>query len=318
MASETVLVVGSTGLVGGAAVQALVKRGHTVRALVRRPDAAKQFHGPGLSAVVGDLVGGGDWGPAMEGVTAIVDATQVRMPGRLTLRKARRGAQERRRMVAFLLSKVRARSTSLRSYVALSGLEDYAATGDAWFDESTPPALETFGYSHLSVQSRALLAEARREWGLPLVMLRMGLIYGPSGWFPEFVNRIRRGRGVLVGPGTNYSSLVHSLDVGEAIRAAVETAPRGEEFLVVDDEPMTQAAWQANLAASLGRPPVRRRVPFWLASLTVGRVNAETFTSSRRARNQRAKDRLGLKLAYPTVRQGFPAALADVEVAIPK
>ncbi len=310
MATETVLVVGSTGLVGDVATRALASRGHIVRALVRRPEAAKQFQGQPLTTVVGDLSGGGDWKAAMEGVTAVVDATQVRFPGRLTLGRARRGAEERRRMVAFLLSKVRAQSTSLRCYVALSGLEDYMSTGGAWFDESTPPAPAPAGYSHLSVHPRALLAEARREWGLPLVTLRMGLIYGPTGWFPGFADRIRRGRGVLVGPGTNYSSLVSARDVGEGIRAAVERAPPGEEFIIVDDEPLTQSAWQAILAGALGRPLVRRAVPIWLASLMVGRVNAETFASSRRARNQRAKDRLGLQLACPTVRQGFPAVLS--------
>lgn len=311
MAPETVLVVGSTGLVGRAATRALAMRGHTVRALIRRPEAARQFPGQRVSPFVGDLSGRGDWKAVMEGITAVVDATQVRFAGRLTLGKADRGAQERRSMVAFLLSKVRAQSTSLHSYVALSGLEDYAPTGDAWFDESTPPAPEPAGYSHLSVHSRALLAEAHREWGLPLVTLRMGLIYGRSGWFPGVADRIREGRGVLIGPGTNYSSLVSARDVGEGIRAAVERAPQGEEFLVVDDEPLTQSAWQASLAAALGRPPVRRTIPIWLASLAVGRVNAETFASSRRARNQRAKDRLGLQLVFPTVREGFPAALAS-------
>jgi nucleoside-diphosphate-sugar epimerase len=317
MAPETVLVVGSTGLVGGAAVRALVNRGHSVRALVRRPEAANRFHGPGVAAVVGDLTGGGDWGTVMEGVTAVVDATQVRAPGRFTLSKARRGAEERKRMASFLLSRIRAQTTPLRIYVALSGLEDYVPTGDAWFDESTPPASEPFGYAHLSAQSRPLLEAARHEWGLPLVMLRMGLIYGPSGWFPDFVDRIRRGRGVLVGSGDNYSSLVSSRDVGEAVRAAVEVAPRGEEFLIADDEPMTQSAWQGILAASLGRPPIRRRVPFWLASLTAGRLNAETFASSRRARNQRAKDRLGFQPVFPTVRQGFPATLTDAAAGSP-
>jgi 2-alkyl-3-oxoalkanoate reductase len=315
MASETVLVVGSTGLVGGAAVRALHERGHTVRALVRRPEAAERFRGPRLSAVVGDLGGHGDWGTAMADVTAIVDATQVRAPGRFTLRKARRGAEEREKMVSFLLSKVRAQGTPLRAYVALSGLEDYVPTGDAWFDESTSAASQPFGYSHLSARSRPLLEAAKREWGLPLVMLRMGLIYGPSGWFPEFADRIRRGRGVLVGSGDNYSSLVSSQDVGEAIRAAVEVGPRGEEFLIADDEPMTQTTWQGVLAACLGRPPVRRKVPFWLASLTVGRLNAETFASSRRARNQRAKERLHFEPAFPTVRQGFPATISNAGLA---
>jgi 2-alkyl-3-oxoalkanoate reductase len=315
MAPETVLVVGSTGLVGGATVRALVNRGHTVRALVRRPEVASQFRGPQLSAVVGDLTGRGDWAATMAGVTAVVDATQVRAPGRFTLAKARRGAEERKRMASFLLSRVRAQSTALRSYVALSGLEDYVPTGDAWLDETTPAASEPMGYAHLSAQSRPLLEAAKREWGLPLVTLRMGLIYGPSGWFPEFAERIRRGRGVLVGSGTNYASFVSSRDVGEAIRAVVEVAPRGEEFLISDDEPMTQIAWQGILAGSLGRPPIRRKVPFWLASLTVGRVNAETFASSRRARNQHAKERLGFQPAFPTVREGFPTALADARMA---
>jgi len=220
-------------------------------------------------------------------------------------------------MAAVLLSKVRAQSSSLRSFVVLSGLEDYAPTGNAWFDESTPAAPAPAGYSHLSVHSRALYADARREWGLPLVTLRMGLIYGPTGWFPEWVDRIRKGRGVLIGPGTNFSSLVSAQDVGEGIRSAVERAPRGEEFLVVDDEPMTQSAWQARLAAALGRPPVRRTVPIWLASLAAGRVNAETFASSRRARNQRAKDRLGFQPVFPTVREGFPAVLAVSAGSIP-
>jgi nucleoside-diphosphate-sugar epimerase len=311
MAHETVLVVGSTGLVGRAATRALARRGHLVRALVRRPEGARQFEGQRVTAIVGDLSGRGDWKAAMDGVTAIVDATQVRFAGRLTLGKARRGAEDRQRMVSFLLSKVRAQSASLHSFVALSGLEDYAPTGNAWFDESAPPATAPAGYSNLSVLSRALLAGAYREWGLPLVTLRMGLIYGSTGWFPEWVDRILRGRGVLLGSGTNFSSLVSAQDVGEGIRAAVERAPRGEEFLVVDDEPMTQSSWQAGLAAALGRPPVRRTVPIWLASLAAGRVNAETFASSRRARNRRAKDRLGFQPAYPTVREGFPAVLAD-------
>jgi 2-alkyl-3-oxoalkanoate reductase len=311
MGTETVLVVGSTGLVGEAAVRALVARGHVVRALIRRPEAAKQFEGLGVTTIVGDLSGEGNWSGAMDGTSSLVDATQVRVPGRLTVRKARQAAEQRRRMVEFLLAKVRAQPTALHSYVALSGLEDYALTGDNWFDETTPPATSVLGYSHLSVHSRALLAGAARDWGLPLVMLRMGLIYGSSGWFPGFADRIRRGRGVLVGSGTNYSSLVSAKDVGEGIAAAVDVAPRGEDFLLVDDEPQTQRVWQGNLATALGCPPVRRTVPVWLASLMVGSVNAETFASSRRARNQRAKDGLGWRVTYPTVREGFPAALRN-------
>jgi 2-alkyl-3-oxoalkanoate reductase len=317
MPPETVLVVGASGLVGDAAVRALDANGHSVRALLRRPTEAARFAGTHVTPIVGDLLATLDWRATLEGVTSVVDSTQVRVPGRLTKRRARGAAELRRAMTTNVLAQVHAHAPGLRSYVALSGLEDYEATGDAWFDESTPPAASPLGYSWLSVHSRARLAEAQREWGLPLVMLRMGLIYGTSGWFTAFADRIRAGRGTLVGPGTNFASLVAAVDVGAAIRASVERAPRNEEFLIVDDEPQRQAAWQAVLAATLGRPPIRRRTPVWLAALAVGAVNAETFASSRRARNGRAKERLGLQLTYPTVRDGFPAVLGAAPAPSP-
>jgi nucleoside-diphosphate-sugar epimerase len=312
---ETVLVVGANGLLGSSAVRALGARGHTVHALVRRAEDAERVRAEHVVPTVGDLSGRGDWSALWDGVTAVVDATQVRVRGRLTVRTARRIAAERGRMTGFLLDQVRRRSPPLRVFVALSGLEDYGPTGDAWFDESFPKASEPRGYSHLSVQSRAQLSAARSEWGLPLVLVRLGLVYGASGWFPEFARRVRGGRGTLVGPGTNFSSLVSAADGGAGIRAAVERASPGEEFLVVDDEPMRQVEWQAALARALGAPPVTRSVPVWLAGWAVGRVNAETFSASRRARNQRAKERLGLRLAYPTVRAGFPAVLGPGALA---
>ncbi len=306
---ETVLVAGASGLVGEAAVRALAAQGHTVRALVRRQEEGRRLSADHVIPVVADLSSPGNWNAGFEGVTAVVDAIQVRVPGRLTVARARRASDERQRIVSVLLEHIRRQSSPLRAYVALSGLEDYVPTGDDWFDEATPLAREARGYSLLSVHSRALLVGAEKDWGLPLVMLRMGLIYGSSGWFPAFTERIRQRRGTLVGPGTNYASLVAAADVGSAIRSAVERAPTGKEFLVSDDEPLRQVEWQSILAKSLGAPPVRRKVPIWLAGLAVGRVNADTFASSRRARNQRAKDGLGWVPTFPTVREGFPAML---------
>jgi nucleoside-diphosphate-sugar epimerase len=317
MPPETVLVVGASGLVGAAAVRALADRGHTVRALLRRPDEARNLPPEHVLPVVGDLTGTVDWPKALEGVTAVVDAVQFRVPGRLTVAHAREAAEVRRRMATNLLEGVRAHAPALRVFVALSGLEDYVPTGDAWFDESTGLAPAARGYSLLSVHARALLARSRQEWGLPLVTLRMGLIYGSTGWFAGIVDRIRHGRATLVGPGTNFNSLVAATDVGHAIRAAVERAPAGREYLVTDDEPLPQSGWQTEIATALHLPPVRRRVPVWLAALAVGRVNAETFAGSRRARNRRAMDELAWRPSYPTVREGFPAVLRTLATGDP-
>lgn len=55
MASETILVTGATGTMGGATVEALVKRGAAVRALVRDPEKAGRLRERGVTVVAGDL-----------------------------------------------------------------------------------------------------------------------------------------------------------------------------------------------------------------------------------------------------------------------
>ncbi len=310
--AETVLVVGASGLVGSAAVASLVAGGHRVRGLVRSPEVAERLAKVGAVPVVGWLGGPGAWAAALDGATSVVDATQAHVPGRrFGVRAAERGAVQRRTMIDALLHEVRARAPALRSFVALGGLDEYVPTGDSWLDESTPKAAVPRGYSRLSAQVRPRLADAARSDGLPLVTLRMGLIYGSSGWFPAFVDRIRRGRGIVVGPGTNFASLVAASDVGAAIRAAVEVAPVGEEFLVVDDRPVRQTEWLASLADAVGAERPHRSVPRWLASLVGGTVNVETFASSRRARNRAMKERLGVPLRFPTHEAGFRAALSS-------
>ncbi len=307
---ETVLVVGASGLVGSAAVDALVAGGHRVRGLVRRPESADAVARRGATPIVGDLRGAVDWASALDGATSVVDATQVAVPGRrFSTSAAIAGAGVRLAMLDPLLREVRARTPQLRSFVALGGLEEYAPTGESWFDEAAPKATEPKGYSRLSARVRPRLADAARQDGLPLVTLRMGLVYGPTGWFPAFADLLRRGRGVVVGPGSNFSSLVAASDVGVAIRATVEAAPVGAELLVVDDEPMRQTEYLGILAAALRVDPPHRKVPRWLASLVVGAANVETFASSRRAKNGAMKERLGVRLQHPTIREGFPAAL---------
>jgi len=310
MPPRTVFVAGARGLVGSALVRELVAHGFRVIGLVRHREGFPLLEQWGARPVMGDLAVPGRWEDELAAVDAVVDATQVRMAGRLTVPRALQMAEARRRMTQILLDAVRRKAPTIRHYVALSGLEDYESTDGEWFDESTPLAARPRGFAHIGLRVYPLLREAREGWGLPLILLRMGLIYGGSGWFPDFVERIRTGKGVLAGTGRNYSSLVAAEDVAQAIRLSLEGARPGREYIVADDEPLVQEEWVGHLASVCGVPPPRRRIPVWLASLAVGRVNAETFASSKRPRNRRMKEELGVTLRYPTVREGFPRAVS--------
>jgi nucleoside-diphosphate-sugar epimerase len=98
--------------------------------------------------------------------------------------------------------------------------------------------------------ARRLLA-LREERGLDVVLVALGLVYGPGGVF-ERVLLDRRAR--VVGWGGNYLSCVHVDDGARAVAAALERGATGTTYLAVDDEPMTQRALADAVADAAGRP----------------------------------------------------------------
>lgn len=67
---KTILITGATGQQGGAVARSLLKRGHAVRAMTRKPDgdAAKELQKLGATIVAGDLDDAASLGHALTGV----------------------------------------------------------------------------------------------------------------------------------------------------------------------------------------------------------------------------------------------------------
>ena len=311
MASETVFVAGATGFVGKPLVRRLVDRGHHVRALVRNGAGATTIITMGAEPVLGDLSTPGPWQDHLGDCTSVIDASQSRPRGRLTARRAAAAGRDRVRFTQNLLTAIRNGHASLGSYVWLTGLDELVPTADGWVDEESPLALRPHGFARIGSQIRPVVEAAHQSWGLPLVSLHMGLIYGGEGWFPDYLRRILRKRFAMVGDGQNFVSLISVHDVARAIVAAVERRPAGRRFVVVDDAPIRQAEFVSFLADRLGVPPPRRRVPLWLAGLVIGRAAAETAASDVRGRNERTKAELGVELEFPSYCEGVPPLVSE-------
>ena len=66
-----ILVTGAAGTTGSEVVRLLAAKGVRVRALVRNPDKAKLFHGPGVEVVVADLEKPATLDPVLKGVDKV-------------------------------------------------------------------------------------------------------------------------------------------------------------------------------------------------------------------------------------------------------
>jgi 2-alkyl-3-oxoalkanoate reductase len=248
------------------------------------------------AAVAGELaMAGHELVHATAPVDGIVHCPAPVPPGRLTHRRLaahRRAEAERAQALAGDALAIDARLVHVGSAFA------WGDHGTSWIDEGTPQRPAPLGAGDADVAQRLLAL--RDERGLDVVLVALGLVYGPGGVF----ERVLLDRGArVVGWGGNYLSCVHVDDGARAVAAALERGSAGTTYLAVDDEPVTQRALADAVADAAGRPrPGTASVG--MAGARVGFPLARSLAASQRVRNARAKAELGWAPRFPTVREG--------------
>lgn len=295
----TVLVTGASGFLGGLVCAELQGRGHEVAALCRRPSSAPA----GTTAVAGDLTDA----PALAGAVATTQPEAiVHLAAEIaTQRDPNRihdvNVEGTKRLIDAALAANRPKLVFASTVV--TGQAD-----GALLDETTVLPVET-AYGRSKQEGERLL----RDSGLPYVVIRPSHIYGAGGWYEaEIVKRLRQpGRFAVVGDGENWWDVVRVEDVASAFADAVERAPSGAIYHVVDDEPIRYGdfvALTAN-ALGLGRP---RNVPVWLARLAAGADPVRAVLRSARSSNARIKQELGWTPSFPTAATGVADAVGKL------
>ncbi len=129
------------------------------------------------------------------------------------------------------------------------------------------------------------------------LVLRPAAIYGPGQGVQE---SIRNGRYRLAGDGTNFISRIYVDDLAAHCEAGLLQSGVSGAYPVADEEPCS-ALEMAEYCAKLLAAPMPPFIPQSEAP--------ETLRSDRRVDGQAIRRVLGLRLAYPSYRQGVPAAL---------
>ncbi|MEO5876346.1 MAG: NAD-dependent epimerase/dehydratase family protein [Streptosporangiaceae bacterium] len=302
-----VLVTGATGLVGGAVAKALWTAGYQVTALVRSPRLAAHLPAADTNLVVGDMLRPETYRPLVRHVDAVVHAAQVRIPGRVT-GTALASLDAADRVATETLASACAEWG--RRLLYTSGCFGYGDHGDSWINEQTPLNPSPLGVSHAR---QVEYLRGRRQAGLDAVILHLGFVYGPGGNFADvFYDQARRNRLRCIGKGAGYWSCVHADDVGAAFVAALERAPAGSEYNIVDDTPLRLREFVDALTDAMARPRVGR-LPTWLARLVVGEPAIASLTTSYRVGNEAARTELGWVPRFPSVHQGLPQVVTELE-----
>ncbi|MCU0901454.1 MAG: SDR family oxidoreductase [Cypionkella sp.] len=183
-------------------------------------------------------------------------------------------------------------------YLSTTGV--YGDHQGGWVDETT--ALTPAG------ARGAARVEAERQWlqsGLPVHLFRLAGIYGPGrGPFEKVRDGTARR---IIKPG-QYFSRIHVEDIAQVLAASIARPNPGAAYNVCDDEPAPPEDVLSYAAHLLGLPEPPA-VPFDEAEMTP--MARSFYSESKRVRNDRIKEELGVRLLYPTYRDGLAGLLAQ-------
>ncbi|MGH6655534.1 MAG: NAD-dependent epimerase/dehydratase family protein [Actinocrinis sp.] len=256
-----VFVAGATGVLGTAAVRRLVSGGHEVTGIARSHEKRRMLDALGADAVQVDLFDEPGMRRAIAGHDVVCNlATRIPIGAGPARGQAWRENDRVRAEGGAILARAAADCGALR-LVQEATATVYRDNGQDWIDENAAvdPTLTT----------RSSLAATKAAMGFAdqyrfAVVLRFGAFYGADPNTRWQLDRVRRGKPVLLGEPDGYVSPITVEDAAGAVVAAL-AAPSG--IYNVAAQPVHRGEWARALGTAAGAdasarfvPPLRRRL----------------------------------------------------------
>ncbi|MBB2911922.1 hypothetical protein FHS43_003202 [Streptosporangium becharense] len=250
----TIIVTGSSGLLGSALVRALRADGVRVVRMVRRPPRGddESFWDPEKGVVDRAVLEGSEAVVHLAGA-GIGDRRWSDAYKREIVRSRVRGTET----LAGALADLAGDAPALLSGSAIGF---YGDTGDRAVDETAPPG-EGFLAREVVVPWEERTAPAE-EAGVRVVRLRTGLVLsGRGGMLVKMLPVFRLGLGAPLGSGRQYWSWISIDDWVHAVRHILRNPQMSGPVNLTAPEPVTNAEFTRELGRVLRRPTMPLAVP---------------------------------------------------------
>ncbi len=281
MSSDPTLLTGATGFVGSAVARCLLRRGHTVRVLVRPGSDRRNLAGLPVQAVEGDLTDAASLARAVAGCRYVMHVAadyRIWVPDPAAMQRANVDGTRALMLAALDAGVERAVYCSSVAALGLTGTDTPA-------DETTPvsEAAVVGAYKKSKYRAEQAVLALVRERGLPAVIVNPAAPVGPRDIKPTPTGKMiaDAAAGRLPAYVETGLCVVHVDDVAEGHLLALERGRIGERY-ILGGENLSLRALLTLVAEAAGRRPPSVRLPaplLWPLALGCEAVAALTGTA---------------------------------------
>lgn len=272
----TILLTGSTGLIGKRLAGVLKEAGYRVHRLTTRRELAVQegyFHWSPASGELDDR--------AFTGVEYIIHLAGSSIgEGRWTSRRKTEILESRTGSTALLLEKVNQLQLPLKAFVSASATGYYgSATTETIFDEYSPAGNDFL--ADVCVQWEKA-ADRFQAAGIRTVKLRTGVVMAKGApALNKMLMPVKWGIGSALGNGRQYIPWIHVDDLCRLYLRAIEDETMSGAWNAVAPEHITNRELMRTFARKLGKPFFFPPVPAFMLKLLLGEMSVIVTDGSR-------------------------------------
>jgi nucleoside-diphosphate-sugar epimerase len=286
-----VLITGGNGLLGRHLVTALQDRGDSVRVLALPAEDTNWLDRRGVAVHRGDILRAETLTAPVSGVQAVFHLAGMMGVWRPVEDYHAVNVTGTENVCRTALAEGVARVVHVSSWTVYGMDLGQPAREDFLLRPFHEPYAVTKAAGDIAVQQ--MIAEDH----LPAVIIRPGTFFGPGDrlHFGRIADRLRAGRGVIVGKGDNALPFVYVTDVVQGLLLALDHEHAvGQAYNITNDQPLTQQQFLDAIAHETGAKPARTHVPY--QALYATGYSAEQLAMLTHSQRQPVLTRLGVKL----------------------
>lgn len=243
-----ILVTGSNGFVGKNLIEEFVKAGYQVAAYVRQNSDCSFLEDLGVTIIRGGLTSDDEISHACQQVDAVIHlASAMKGPWQEYEETTVKGTQ---RLLKYCLS------SNIQKFIYISSISVYDLkqyTGQIITEDSPISTQDVSFYEKSKIQAEEIV-EQFIEKGLPAVILRPGIVYGPKGsLYPSRLGfALGKNRALVIGNGTNAIPLVYVKNLIDCIKLVLESdKANGQTYQIIDDQKISQNEYLKHIKEQL-------------------------------------------------------------------